>query len=135
MPFIRIINIDKHYSKRKKRIIGMAFRPSPSNGGISVIDKTCALRESDTICSHIKRYYPIIAGTPIVYWEVPDESIPPLPCLVEQTDGGNKDKCHHEFFNWDSENSEETIRTVPLNNFQICTDRGVRNLEITDLPN
>ena len=134
MPFIRVINIKYHYSKKKKKIAGMAFRPSSTNGGISVFDKDCAENASGTICHHIERYYPKVAGTPIVFWEIPDESIPSLPCIVKPTDGGNRDKCHHEFFNWDYENAENTIRAVLLEDLEICTDNGVRQLQINDLP-
>lgn len=134
MSFIRAININKHYSKKNKRLAGMAFRPSSTNGGISVFDKDCAIRDSGTICRHIERFYAGIAGTPIVFWEVPDGSIPPLPCVVEPTDSDSGDKCHYEFFNWDYEDAENTIRDVPVESLEICTDEGIRKFQLTDLP-
>ena len=134
MSFIRAINITLHYSKKKKRLASLAFRPSSSNGGISVFDKNCAIRNSGTICDHIKRYYSRIARTPIVFWEVPDDTIPPLPCIVRQTDGENGDECHHEFFNWDYKSAENTIKDVILETLDICTNEGIRKLQTTDLP-
>ncbi len=134
MSFIRIININQHYSNRKKRLSSMAFRPSSSNGGISVFDKDCAENTSETICHHIRQYYTEVAGTPFVYWEIPNEVIPPLPCVVKQTDSARGDKCHHEFFNWDYKNAEDTGKAIPLEDLEICTDNGVRQLQISDLP-
>ncbi len=134
MPLIRIINIQKHYSKKRKRLAGMALRPSSTNGGISVFDKDCANEESTTICKHIERYYPAVAGVPMVFWEIPTNAIPPLPCIAKATINSNGDKCHYEFFNWDSEQSENVIRGVPLTDLEICTDKGIRKFQITDLP-
>lgn len=57
-----------------------------------------------------------------------------MPCVVEQTDGGNGDRCHHEFFNWDYENAEDTIHKVSLESLEICTEEGIREFQLTDLP-
>jgi hypothetical protein len=57
-----------------------------------------------------------------------------LPCVVEQNDSATGDKCHHEFFNWDYKNAEDTIRAVPLEDLEICTGNEVRQFQISDLP-
>jgi hypothetical protein len=57
-----------------------------------------------------------------------------LPCIVEKTDGGNGDDCHHEFFNWESKSAEKTIKAVPLNTLEICVNGEIRNLTTEDLP-
>ena len=111
----------------------MAFRPSTTNGGISVVSRKCAENVSHNVCRHIGNFYPRIAGTPIVVWEIPNEKIPSF-CRIEQGVSDTGDECHHEIFDWERSDAEKTIKNVSVTDLEICIGEELRNLQIEDLP-
>ena len=133
MPYIRLLNISKHYVPRKKRFASAAFKSSSNGIGISVVNKECGEEHSGTICSHFAEHYEGVAGTPIVFWEIPDEQIPET-CSFVQSVSGTDQWCHHDIVNWDDDDAQRTIKNLPIEDTKICSEEGVRNLTQNDLP-
>lgn len=133
MPYIRLINIKWHYASRKKRFASAAFKPSSDGSGISVINKECGEEHSGTICAHIAEHYPNVAGTPIVFWEIPADQIP-TTCSFVHSVSGTDQWCHHDIVNWDDADAQKTIKSLPIEETKICSENGVRNLTQNDLP-
>jgi len=132
MPYIRLLNISKHYVPRKKRFASAAFKPSSDGSGISVVSKECGEEHSGTICAHLAQHYAGVAGTPIVFWEVPDEQIP-ADCKLVQSVSGTDLWCHHDIVDWDVDDAQRTIKQLPIEDTKICTEDGLRNLTQDDL--
>lgn len=133
MPFIRLLNVSHHYDARRRRFASLAFRPSSDGSGISVVERDCAEEHSGTICSHIRTHYASTAGTPVVFWAIPQEQIPD-ECNFVHSVSGTDLWCHYDLTGWKKSHAEKTIKRVPIEDAQICTDDGVRALSFDDLP-
>ncbi|CAN5459250.1 hypothetical protein BH10ACI2_BH10ACI2_16090 [soil metagenome] len=133
MPFIRLLNISKHYSHKHGRFESTAFKPSSDGSGISVVKKECGEEHSGTICAHIAEHYPNVAGTPIVFWEIPDEQIP-QSCSFVHSVSGTDQWCHYNLKDWDRTDAKKTMRELRIEDAKICADEGIRNLTQNDIP-
>ena len=132
MPFVRLLNISKHYSAKHQRFASVAFRPSNDGSGISVIEKGCCEEQSGGICVHIARHYASTAGTPAVFWQIPDERIPE-GCKLSHSVSSTDLWCHYDLIGWDVKDAEDTIKPLPITETNICTEDGIRPLAISDL--
>jgi hypothetical protein len=133
MPFIRLLNIKYHYSITRKRFASLAFRPSNDGSGISVVKKECADERSGSICIHAENHYAGTAGTPIVFWPIPDERIPE-GCKAVHSVSGTDRWCHYNLIGWNEKDAEDTIKRLPISEARICTENGIRELAQEDLP-
>ena len=132
MSFLRLINLKEHYSRRKKRLSSLAFRPS-SNGGISVVNRECVNRTGTSLCEYLARCYPVkITGDPIAFWQIPNHIIP-LHCQSKQTPSEKDKKCHYEIFGWATADAEQTIKKLPLSEIDLCAEDGFRKVQTSDL--
>jgi hypothetical protein len=50
-----------------------------------------------------------------------------------QSVSASGDECHHDIFGWELKEAENTIKKLSLENLNICTQEGVRKLQIEDL--
>src|SRR5450432_4391656 len=91
MGYIRIIQ-RAWYDPELKRFTSFAFQPSSDKSGISVIDIECATRTGSSICEHIRKLYPKMAGSDPIFWPVPIEQLP----STYRIDSGvpTSDPCH-----------------------------------------
>jgi len=94
MRFVRVIHQD-HYDSRLGRFQSLAFRPSSSNGGVSVFEYDCAIATSSKICNHINIFYPHVSGQPPIYW-VFDASALPEDHDIETSPSDRNDACHRD---------------------------------------
>lgn len=132
MAFLRLINIEHHC--RKGRLSSMAFRASDK--GISVIDKECAEYRSQSVCNHVRTHYSKTAGTPIVFWEIPDNTIP-ADCEAVHSINGTDLWCHYDIIKWTKpqiKEAEDTIKKLPLTELKICVEAEARQAVLADFP-
>lgn len=100
MEVIRLIH-HKHYDPDSKRFRSLAFRNSSNDGGISVVDIECIVRQiqnEETVCDHVLKFYPNIAGQPIIYWIIRTRNIekenPDINLKLEEKESHTGDICH-----------------------------------------
>lgn len=121
MELLRIINIQNHYDRKRRRFNSLAFKNL--DGGISVIEKDCIEKEE---CQHIRRYYSNITGTPPVYWQFNIEILP-TGFSIEHTLSKSGDVCHCEIKGLTDKAAKDVFRHYwdRFCEFIICTDSPV----------
>lgn len=132
MPYIRLLNFSLHYSKELGRFKSPAFANTGTPPGISVIDLDCAIHTSGDICQHCAKFYSAVAGTPIIYWEIPNEFLED-GCHLEQETTESGDFCHHNIRGLTDSRARKIIIKVPIEELSICTDNGLRQMTKDDL--
>ena len=131
MGLIRIVH-QKHYDPRQGRFKSLAFKNYGE--GISVIDEDCIRRLGNSVCDHIRGYYPGVYGEPPVFWRVRDDAY--RGRTVTQSDSFSGDRCHHDIVGLTDKEARRVFKTVPIEEFQICdpnADNGTRSLTTADL--
>ena len=134
MAYIRVIH-KNHYDARKGRFTSVAFSPSSSNGGVSVIGANCVHESGRTYCAHVHEFYSIVAGTPAIFIKLNQNDIPD-GCQFVSTP--TDDPCHFDIMGFEKNQAKRFARALfkntPLNMFRICSDEdGERELRIEDL--
>ncbi len=138
--YVRIINL-KHWYDKDQRFSSTAFKPSSSEQdsekGISIIKIQCAEQESGSVCEHIKRYYPNIAGIPTVFWYIPDSLLPTSPCIELMIDPKINDECHYNLLKISKGEAERLFSKIwaDINQFTICQENTERPLTKEDITN
>ena len=102
--FIRVLD-PRHYIVGQSRYSSLAFRPSSSDGGISVFCERCAIETSESICRHIDIFYAKISGNPAKYWAIDtqwlkDSLDEDLKDQVEFEHLPTQDPCHYNIINF-----------------------------------
>src|SRR5436190_1074987 len=92
MEYIHILP-HKHWESALCRFSSLAFKPSDTDGGISVIDMECAIGSSGAVCAHLRNQYPGIAGEPPIFWKMPQNFLPNTASFVSSPSTGG-DPCH-----------------------------------------
>src|SRR5438445_1408970 len=92
MEYVRILS-RRHWGRRKSRFQSLAFKPSSTDGGISVFDKQCAIRRSGNICGHIRSFYHHISDEPPIFWEFSNSILPQGTTFTNEV-SDNGDECH-----------------------------------------
>ena len=132
MEFIRTVH-PSHYVKHRKRFASLAFKNSSDGSGISVISSSCIERKTKSICKHIRKYYPSIAGTPIIFWKI-DSNTPPTCCNFVQSPSTTGDECHYNIENLSDKEARKIIRNQPPSSFYICGNHKVVSFDESLLP-
>ena len=131
MQYVRIVPRE-HWDTNKKRFTTLAFKPS-SDDGISVIEKQCLSEISASVCDHIRKYYPHISGEPPIFWEFPDNILPPSVRFIPiPSDRG--DLCHRDVSGLSEKEARKIFKGVSLEEFSVCTNGNHRGLRVSDLP-
>ena len=133
MALIRILQ-PTHYSTEQRRYKSSAFSLG-SDDSISVFDERCSIEESGSVCTHIARYYPNLAGQRSVFWrfELADSFERPLPreCAVT---GKTGDVCHRNLRCFASRQSPRKVFREVAKTFQglyVCPEEGTEPLPLT----
>ena len=132
MAYIRLLNFSLHYSKELRRFKSPAFANTGNPPGISVIDLDCANHTSSGICPHCSKFYAAVAGTPVIFWEVPNELLE-NGCRLEQETTESGDVCHYNIRGLSNNQARKIIISIPVEEFMICADRGQRPMTEDDL--
>ncbi len=107
MDYVRLIHpieFDPGIGKYHYRAFGVS-----SNRGVSVIEPTCAVERSGTLCTHAQRYYcKKTKGDPAILWFIDSQHViknvnkredTQAITIEHTTSQNNEDKhCHFEFF-------------------------------------
>ena len=131
MGFVRVIS-QKHFDPKKKRFQSLAFKPSSTDGGISVFDQDCAIQVSGNLCTHIQKFYSQVAGDPPIFWKIP-ESILPADISITQSVSSSGDQCHFNIGQITEKDARKIIMGVSIHDFMICINGSHRELEEEDL--
>lgn len=129
--YIRVVH-PRDYDVEQGRFKSLSFKPSSSDGGISVFKIQCGIDASGSVCEHIRKFYDSLTGDPPIYWEIPAEDIP-TECEYPQSDSESGDKCHHNIKNWSEKESKKYIKKKSLDTYLICDPNGTRSLTKEDL--
>jgi len=139
MQYIVLVH-PKHYDHRDGRFVDMAFKSSNDGSGASIVLEECGITKSGSLCDHIRHYYPGIGGEPPVFWRFDDSALTE-PCVIEQVDGPNGDKCHYEIKSKTSRKAlNKSLRSHSkgweISDLTICDAvLGQRQLTLEDLVN
>ena len=119
-----------HCDRVKKCFTSLAFKPSSSDGLISLFDRDCAIRTNGTVCNHIKAIHSKLSGEPPIFWEFSPEI---LPEGVEVLSSGNPDDpCHSHVSGLDDKASRRLFKTIQLSEFQVCENGTSRHVTADD---
>ena len=136
MQAVRILNIEKHFDRRKKRFTSLAFKTTGQTApGISIIDRECIRQMDHSICEHIRIYYQQIASQPPAFW-VFDTSLITEGHTIEPGVSSTGDKCHCDIRGLSKRQAKNFFKAFSgdLKNFQVCDDDfSSRTLSRTDL--
>lgn len=87
---------------------------------------------STTICSHIRTFYLIIAGEPIVYWPF-DSAILGETALLVNIRSNTGDDCHYDIVNLSNGESRRLFRDHALNaNLRICNSDDEKQFSVEE---
>ena len=133
MDVIRLLK-GCHYDRRLRRFQSVAFRPSSSDGGISVIDAECIQRSGASVCEHVRRYYQRENGDPAIFWTFSTEILPACHCL-EHTDSTAGDACHYNILGMSTTRARTFFKNscVPPDALSICNNGTHRPLSWEDV--
>lgn len=132
MAYIRLLNFSLHYSKELGRFKSPAFENTGKPPGISVIDLDCANLASGNVCRHCARYYASVAGTPIIFWVIPDQIVED-GCNLEQETTESGDVCHYNIRGLSDNRARKIIIRVPIEELMVCADEVPRSMTGDDL--
>lgn len=87
------------------------------------MDRDCVFENYDTpICKHIKIFYSIVAGEPIVYWPFESSILGEKARLVNRP-SNTGDICHYDIENLSHKESRDIFRNHASNsNLYICNN-------------
>ena len=135
MAHIRLI-IHSFYDIEKGRFQSQAFEVSSRNKGISTIDTDCVEETGIGLCEHIETFYSGIAGGSTIfleekYFDLPDS------CEFLKTEHPSGDECHTDIFGLSKSQgrklAKRMFKRVTLENFRICSEGEIRDLQEEDL--
>ena len=132
MRYLRVIH-PKHFDPEGKRINDLAFTISRDKSGISVVDTECVEQANNSICDHLRRFYPDpIGGNPLVFWRIPDD---PLfaECNWEPSLSSTGDECHRNLKGISNNKAHKFFNRQPLSSFTVCDGQNERPLQESDL--
>ncbi len=112
----------------------MAFKPSSTDGGISVINLECVTRSGISICEHIAKFYPTAAEQSPMFWEFSSEAIVPNAILTQKT-GPTGDECHYNITGLTKGDAKKIIYSVPVASAFMCENGKPRALTLEDMSN
>src|SRR5262245_61798604 len=131
MAYVRLLNFKNHYSRELRRFKSYAFQDSEDGSGISVIDCDCAERASGGICVHCAKRYASVAGTPMLYWEIPQEIFRDHWSIAQ--DEADGDECHYNLKGVADREGKNIITKVKIEEVMICAEDGPRYMTDDDL--
>jgi hypothetical protein len=133
MDAIRLLH-RRHYDYRRRRFTSVAFKNSGENPGISIIDCDCILNNSNSICSHIRKFYQRTAGEPPIYWRFNTELLP-NKIELEQENSASGDECHYNIRGLSDREARKFFKSYnqKLNLFKTCKNGNSVELEEEDL--
>jgi hypothetical protein len=119
MLFVRAVHINK-FSRSKKR-----FQSCFSNhqGGISIFDKECAVRQSGSICNHISKYYYSAVDSPIIYCIFSTEIVQEVltknkvksKAIYKISGSTTGDECHYDIENLKNSEADKLTPECRIN--------------------
>ena len=131
----------KHFSPEDGKYKDLAFANSRKHGGISVVDRGCAVAASADLCAHLVRYYEErVAGNPPVFF-IFDENELPSDYKLEQQTTISGDVCHYNIHGISANRAEKWFKRRPRGpeSFWICNGDGTYRRptaeELTELRN
>jgi hypothetical protein len=132
MELILLLHISQ-YDANCGRFTSDSFKESSREygGGISVVDRDCAVAKSDSICAHIRRFYSGITQEPPIFWFF-DSSIL-RGSELENEPSTTGDLCHRNIRNFPRKEARRIFRAQDMFTFKICAPEGIRNLTSEDL--
>lgn len=130
MALIRAINL-RYWDKRLDRFQSLVF--SGYKNGLSVFDSECAIERSENYCSHLRRFYGSVAGSPPCYWVIPDGAIPDH-CGFKWTLSDKGDDCHGEITGLTKADIAALTKRLDPTGCTVCLEiEGARPLTRADL--
>src|SRR5271157_6284194 len=105
MQYIRFIS-RKHWDRNRRRFTSLAFKPSTTNRGISVVEHECLSALSYSVCAHIRRFYAAVAGEPPIFWQFSFEILPET-VHIEITPSNTGDGCHRDLMGLSDDQAKE----------------------------
>ena len=128
-----------HYDFNDGRFKSLAFRPSSTGGGLSVVSNDCAVRKSGDICSHIRKFYgnTRIVSDPPIFWAFLKEILQ-IEVRVVMEDGESGDECHCNVYGVTQQQAKQFFKAFQkrhgITNFSFCDPKvGLRSLAVEDL--
>ena len=120
MRLIRILHA-RGFNWDKRRFQSSYFKRI--GNGISVIDRDCVFENYNTsICEHIRTFYSIVAGDPIVYWPFESSILGEKARLVSRISTAG-DICHYDIENISHKEGRDIFRNYASNaNLYICNN-------------
>ena len=130
MPYARLLNFRNHYSNDHGRFKSYAFQDSEDGSGISVISLECARCKSGGLCEHAARLYRTIAGTPIIFWPIPESLQAGWNIAQDREDG---DDCHHLIKGISEKEGGKLAKQLKPEHLIICDETGPRQMTVEDV--
>src|SRR4051794_40270187 len=103
----------QHFSPENGQYKDLAFTNSRKRGGISVIDKGCAVDASPNLCEHLTHYYDErTTGDPPVFFIFNEEELP-SNYRLEQHTSASGDICHYNIQDVSNNRAEKWFKNRP----------------------
>jgi len=88
-----------------------------------------------TICNHIRTFYSIVAGEPIVYWPL-DSSLLGAKAILVNKESNTGDICHYDIENLSDKERRDIFRNHASNaNLYICNNDGEEEFSVEKFRN
>src|SRR6266568_8714955 len=118
MEAIRLVHL-RHFDPKRRRFTSVAFKNSSKGGGVSIIERECALRTSASVCHHIATFYREIAGYPAIFWLF-DTEILPSSTQLDNVPSDSGDDCHYNIRGVSDDTLRDIFVAVPISAFSVC---------------
>jgi hypothetical protein len=99
----------------------LVFKNSKDGSGISVIDESCAIGNSQCVCTHVKKFYsgfPFCSDPPI-FWIFDSTSLP-VTCQFNQCPSITGDPCHHNVKGLNDTQAKKIFKKASPDQFFSC---------------
>ena len=125
MECIRILHPHK-YNERERKFTRPAFRNSPEDGTLSLVDYNCIQGHGRSVADHIRVHYakyPGVAWNPPIFWKFDTATEFPPGHTIEPDDTGGDD-CHQLIKGLDDETLWKVFERHDLPEFSVCNNGG-----------
>lgn len=99
---------------------------------MSVFELECAQATSGVVCAHVDRFYPHVAGDPVIFYQLETSELP-TEHSVNQSPSDTGDECHHEIDATNSALYKKFRQKRDWQHFQICDQGQPRPMTADDV--